>query len=601
MADRTISLTIGVNDNGSPIIKTFKDNTEQAFQKLTQKSEFLVDSVKKHWLGLTAAAAAAGLAINRAWALADAAAQYQEQKESINALAWQYNTSADHIISSIQSVSKGLISMSDAADIAGNAMVKGLTPEQIINLAGAAETLSNVTGQKVPDALRNMTEGLATGRMRGLEAAVGIIDLKDKYGGLVDKMTDVEKAQKTYAIVMERVNGLQKTLGEGTDSTADKMDRFKVQISDLKLALGGGIIKAVIGLSVAFDWVAGSALTAAQGMAKVFEAANWAQSNMGLTKAIREEGRQAAEYWKQFASDAGEAATDLTERALKNMELLNATSSDVLTAADDKNVFRGGMGGGGNAKKPSGISPPIDFKGSLATSEMADFGAKARLAEQVTGLDLMLSESIQKQDAWEAESLEMTKRTMVEKGGLYRQQFQENGTYMEEWKQFELDSLKAQYDEYSKHVNDKSALDEWYALKKQGIDTAQTAAQIANDKKANEKKLQMQQSLAAATVGVAQALFIATGSKERSLFEFMKAARIGQAIIDTYAGATKAYAQLGAYGWAGAAAIIAAGMANVATIASTEMGGGYSEPSIQTSDAGGRDAGGSYNYSSQQP
>ena len=592
MADRTISLTIGVNDDGTPVIKAFQANAEQAFQKVERQTGSLVDSVKKHWLGLTAAATAVGLAINRAWGLAEMAAQFQEQKASLNALSTQYSISADQIISSVQSAAKGLIGMADAADIAGHAMLKGLSPEQVINLAGAAETLANVTGQKVSVAFRDLAQGLATGRMRNIETAVGIIDLKDRYGDLVEKMGDVEKAQKTYAIVMERVNGLQKTLGAGTDSAGDKMERLGAQISALKLALGSGIIKAVIGLSVAFDWIAGSALTAAQGIAKVSEAMNWAQSKMGLTKAIREEGRQAAEYWKQFASDAGEAATDLTERALKNMELLKATSSDVLTAAGGKNVFRGEMGGGGNAKKPSGISPAIDFKGSLATSEMSRFGTQAMFAEKSAGFDLMASESIQRQAAWEMESLEMTKRMMMEKGGLYRQQFQENGAYETEWKQFEMDSLKAQYEEYSKYVTDKSALDEWYSLKKQAIDKVQ----IANEQKTNAAKLQMQQNLAAATVGIAQALFIATGSKERSLFELMKAARIGQAIIDTYAGATKAYAQGGMFGTAAAAAIIAAGMANVATIASTEMGGGGGGGGSSFGSIGRHEAGGDYKY-----
>tara|TARA_R100000084_G_scaffold13957_1_gene4713 strand:- start:1598 stop:3313 length:1716 start_codon:yes stop_codon:yes gene_type:complete len=67
---------------------------------------------------------------------------------------------------------------------------------------------------------------------------------------------------------------------------------------------------------------------------------------------------------------------------------------------------------------------------------------------------------------------------------------------------------------------------------------------------------------------------------------FGKAIAITQAIIDTYAGATKALGQGGIFGFVGAATVIAAGLANVKTIASTKQpqppsfakGGGASAP-----------------------
>jgi hypothetical protein len=83
-----------------------------------------------------------------------------------------------------------------------------------------------------------------------------------------------------------------------------------------------------------------------------------------------------------------------------------------------------------------------------------------------------------------------------------------------------------------------------------------------------------------------------------------KALSIGQAIIDTYAGATKALAQGGIFGAIAAAGVIAAGLANVKKITSTKLpnlpggkgssgGGGtpsipsITTPSIQTVEGGG--------------
>jgi hypothetical protein len=65
-----------------------------------------------------------------------------------------------------------------------------------------------------------------------------------------------------------------------------------------------------------------------------------------------------------------------------------------------------------------------------------------------------------------------------------------------------------------------------------------------------------------------------TNSKNRELFQIGKAAAIAQATVDTIAGATKAFKDVPyPYNFAVSASIVAAGMANVAQIGSTEFGG----------------------------
>jgi hypothetical protein len=52
-----------------------------------------------------------------------------------------------------------------------------------------------------------------------------------------------------------------------------------------------------------------------------------------------------------------------------------------------------------------------------------------------------------------------------------------------------------------------------------------------------------------------------------------KSLAVAQAIIDTYTGATKAFAQGGVLGYIGAAGVVAAGFANVRKIMATEIPG----------------------------
>lgn len=99
------------------------------------------------------------------------------------------------------------------------------------------------------------------------------------------------------------------------------------------------------------------------------------------------------------------------------------------------------------------------------------------------------------------------------------------------------------------------------------------------------KRRDLQMSAAADTAGAIsntlQNIFVATGSKHKAIFETMKAFAIAETVIDTYKGATAAYAALAgipvigpALATAAAAAAVAAGMARVSEIRSTQPGGG---------------------------
>ena len=74
----------------------------------------------------------------------------------------------------------------------------------------------------------------------------------------------------------------------------------------------------------------------------------------------------------------------------------------------------------------------------------------------------------------------------------------------------------------------------------------------------------------------------------RAIFEFSKASATASAIVNTYEGVTKAYAQGGFYGFAMGAAVLAAGMAQVAQIRSQSFdgGGGVAGGAIATPSTG---------------
>jgi hypothetical protein len=96
-------------------------------------------------------------------------------------------------------------------------------------------------------------------------------------------------------------------------------------------------------------------------------------------------------------------------------------------------------------------------------------------------------------------------------------------------------------------------------------------AQAAVERKNFSELTAMQQ--AQGMLGILTNLTAASAQKNREMFELNKLASIANAIIYTYEGANKTLS-LGPWGIPLAAVIVAAGIANVATIAGTQFGSG---------------------------
>ena len=117
-------------------------------------------------------------------------------------------------------------------------------------------------------------------------------------------------------------------------------------------------------------------------------------------------------------------------------------------------------------------------------------------------------------------------------------------------------AITEQYEKEKQAIID-AASENNSALAKKEIDTAKAVA--------DAKKASVNDQLSAAA-GLAGALSSLAGDN--------KTLAVGSAIIDTYVGANKAFAQGGTVGFVTAAAVIASGLKNVQTILSTDVGGG---------------------------
>jgi hypothetical protein len=160
----------------------------------------------------------------------------------------------------MEKASTGLIAKSDLMQIALAGIAKGLKPELLIELAGAADIMADIIGGTATDALKAITTALETGKMKGLKPYLDTsLDLASAFGDLESKMTTAEKSQAMYNIVMIAAKRLQAEQSGAVSDTADKMDRIEASYKNANLALGqlcmtviGGIYD-IIQLGVAYS------------------------------------------------------------------------------------------------------------------------------------------------------------------------------------------------------------------------------------------------------------------------------------------------------------------------------------------------------------
>lgn len=287
-------------------------------EKLAGRTQTVTQQLKAHWMEFTAGVMAAYLAMQRMWGFMEIAANYEEAMTTLNALTRQYGMSAEQFVGQIQDASHGLISMKDAASVANDALLKGFSPQQVAQIAEWSVVMEHASGgtRTAAEAFRSLEETMATGRERGVVKLLGTtIDLHEAYGKYADVMSKAEKRQAIFNLAQERMAQVQKTLGEQTDSTADKLHRFLADIENLKITIGDVLIRVGAGLMATFQSVAALAMGLARVVMAPITALMMATDYLGITK-------DKAEGYKADMEALAEAAEYTAKQADANFKLM---------------------------------------------------------------------------------------------------------------------------------------------------------------------------------------------------------------------------------------------------------------------------------------
>lgn len=196
-----------------------------------------LDMIKGHYLAVTAAIAVSIGTVTKAWDMAKAGADFEEQQGILDNLSRKYGTTADTIVAEMDRASDHQISKSNLMSIALGGIAKGLNPKQLTDLADAALILGDAVGKDATTALRDLTESLETGRTKGLKTYLGTsLDLEAAFGDLTAKMTAAEKAQAMYTMTIHAASEMQKQQTRAVDTGADSIAQIEKKFDDATLA-----------------------------------------------------------------------------------------------------------------------------------------------------------------------------------------------------------------------------------------------------------------------------------------------------------------------------------------------------------------------------
>jgi len=323
---KTLKIDIVVDDNGTPVIKSFAADTarlmgqaERAGSGATAGLSKHFDTLKTHWLAVSAAITASLAMVYQAWNMAEASAGYLEQMQLLDGLARQHGTTSARMVDDIKRVSDGMISMSAAAETSAAALAKGMSADQMVKLSEAAVTLSDVMGTTAEDAFQRLGQALESGKERVVKLAVGLIDLEERYGAAASQMSEAERRQALYNIILEKAAEIEARAGSETKSFSDRMEMLTTTIKDAKVELGVGLVRAGALAIGVFQSVAAAALA----------------GSGGIMKALSMLPGQMGEEWKLNAEAAFAAADELWKRAKDNFSVLTASTAE-LTAANGR-------------------------------------------------------------------------------------------------------------------------------------------------------------------------------------------------------------------------------------------------------------------------
>jgi len=507
-------------------------------QLVTKKA---TTAIRTSWLQV----AGALYTVTKAWDLMQMAARADQERAAFNNLAASYGANADFIVMKLKQASGHAMDTMTLVNKAGTAMMMGITPDKLHKLMEIARTTARMTGQSVSKAFDDIS--LAVGRQsRMILDNLGIIvqvgKANEQYAAILGKaageLTDVEKRQAFLNATVKAGEELMARMGQSAKTASEHFQTMDALSKDAMVFIGRAlneILRVILIVFTTFSHNFNLILeTFFSAIAKIQEwqlklpGGEWVAEKLGFD-VIHEKTKAMAEQFKFARENADEFIKTL-------MKL---------------NYGEAGAGGAG-FQIPAGI-------GGEAGAGPGD--SKDVLREQ-RQLHQMLIDEATEYDAAIIQGHEAMYQYELE---LIRERLQLEAEIRREQRAQDLEEANA----YDQSLID--AHEGYLALYEE-----QKKRELEIEQRTQEMKTQATQLWLQATATTMTAMQAFMGKKGKALFRIAQGIEAAKATIAAFSAFNQALsAPPGApYTIPVAAATLAMGLAQVAAIMATSIGGG---------------------------
>lgn len=295
----TIQLTLTVKDDGSVVVQQFGKNTEEALGKTGKGvagATGALDTLKSSWLGITAVAAGAGLAISKAMDYMVLGAKADQAEASFRTLAGASGESADQIIANMKRASASTIDDSQLMQKAAKAMLLEFSGDQITKMTEMARLGARTTGEDVGQAFDKIVDAISTQMPRALKQ-YGLIT-KEQMAIVTQATAEGVTGIDLLSIATSNFAKQQGKMGPLLENDAEKMQQYRAAIEETKESFGKLLTIAsawvIKDLSNATAPIMATAASIATGSTAPIQA--WTEDVIGLKAAQAELAKYQAAY-----------------------------------------------------------------------------------------------------------------------------------------------------------------------------------------------------------------------------------------------------------------------------------------------------------------
>lgn len=251
--DEKVKFIIEIDETGQPIIKSVGSDFEK-LESTVKKTGGALQTLKAHWLELSAGVLAAWQIIKTGLEYIDLGGQVVKVKEAFAAMTASVGADADKLTTAMRKAAGGFIDDTQLMQKAVFALSQDIDPDKIPQLFEAARTAARLSGKDIETSLDTIVQAVSTNMPRSLKQ-MGLIskeELKILEQAAAAGVTEI----KLLDLVLANAALKSAQLGESSNNAAKDIARFKVECQEAKegagelaLWISSKLVKALKGLS----------------------------------------------------------------------------------------------------------------------------------------------------------------------------------------------------------------------------------------------------------------------------------------------------------------------------------------------------------------